>query len=385
MSDPTSADPAARRQEIAGWFARHFSPGDEAIHPLYSALCDSGASGGPLVELLLGAPPTQARPTLVLAAVHDLALSDPDGPIGRHFPSASWWAERGRSATSPPADPPPLGQPDPVGSSVVAEILEALTARKADLLGTLAMRKTQTNEVGRCGPLHLAVAAATDGRPCALIDLGCSAGLNLSLDRYRIDIELADGSTTTLGHEGSPVVISTELLGGSPDLRPVDVAWRSGIDLEPPTLAEAADLRWLLACQWPDDLPRFERSRRAMGLRLEEADPPPIHAGDAVDLIEAVADTAPAELPLVITMSWVATYLEPDRQAELAAAVRRIASSRPTSWIWMEHPRLVPGLDPPAAAKRIPGASLLALESSSRPAVAIGQCHPHGRWIDLDG
>jgi hypothetical protein len=45
----------------------------------------------------------------------------------------------------------------------------------------------QTNEVGRCASLLPAfgvVAARTDGRPLALVELGTSAGLNLVWDAY---------------------------------------------------------------------------------------------------------------------------------------------------------------------------------------------------------
>ena len=52
----------------------------------------------------------------------------------------------------------------------------------------VATRTTQTNEVGRCLALvpALAEVARATGGPLSLLEVGCSAGLNLRFDRYRL-------------------------------------------------------------------------------------------------------------------------------------------------------------------------------------------------------
>src|SRR5262249_54252048 len=69
----------------------------------------------------------------------------------------------------------------------------------------LATRHTQTNEPGRAAllALGLPIGAGQIGTPIGLLDAGCSAGLNLLLDRYRFDFGAAGG----LGPADSPVTI----------------------------------------------------------------------------------------------------------------------------------------------------------------------------------
>jgi len=78
----------------------------------------------------------------------------------------------------------------------------------------LASRHTQTNEPGRAALLAVGLAAATDliGEPIGLLDAGCSAGLNLLVDRYRFGY----GPMGSLGPADSPVAITCELRGTAP-------------------------------------------------------------------------------------------------------------------------------------------------------------------------
>jgi hypothetical protein len=369
---------AERRESIRKAFTHHLGPGEAAHHPLHALLCEEGSKGGPLVDLLLDTPELQARPVLLFAVLHHMALSDPTGPLRDCFPSVAWFEERLMSADSPGADPPAASPPDPAALNV---ILDFCADRSTEIVRELAVRRTQTNEVGRSALLLAAIGEATQGRRCALVDLGASAGLNLVPDRYRY--ARSDGSTS--GDPTSPVRIDVEILGHPIPSAPVDIDARIGIDLDPPDANNDDAVRWLLACQWPDDLPRFERTRRALGMRRSDPAAPLVHRGDVIDLLPGLIDEIPEETMVVVTNSWVVTYMDLEAQSSLAQTIRSAASRRPVAWISFELPKLVPGISPPRIeADRIRGASVLTLETEPGLPRVLAQAHPHGTWVSWE-
>ena len=364
-----------RREQIRERYAHFFSPEDEARHPLYAALCAQANHDNTLVDLLLDTPESQARPNLVLAALHDLALEDPDGELAVHYPSAAHYAacsQNPDTAARPPANAPP---PNPDAASTVTRWAHD---HRSLVLERMSGRSTQTNEIGRNAVLSAGLAEASQGTPVALIDVGCSAGLNLLVDRYRID--RSDGRV--LGDTESEITIRTEISGRPMPTTTAQIAWRRGIDLDPPDLDDETSVRWLLACQWPDDLARFERSRRAMGLWRSVRPRPAVVTGDALSTLEQVIHEVPDDLLIVVQHSWVATYMSIEDQQALAALLRHEMQRRPLAWLSFEHPRLVPGLSHPAGSvERIPGATTLFLEGSGLEPRVLAQAHPHGSWV----
>jgi hypothetical protein len=368
MRAPDEADRsivATRWAQLLGGFP----PGQ---HPLYEALSERASSDRRLIDPVLAAPPEQRRPNLLLAAVHDLVLAEPDGPLAPWYPTAGWLQEcrglEGAPATPPPAPPLPAGG--------VRAVLDFLHHRQEEIAERLNERATQTNEVGRAGPLAFGLSQLqSKGRPLALLDLGCSAGLNLLIDHFRLEL-----GSQLLGDPAAELGVSTELRGPVAPLLLPAITWRTGIDRQPLSARDEQDARWLLACQWPDQLERFERSRRA--LRIARKAELGLVRGDLVDQLGEAAARAPAACHLVITCSWAAAYLDPGRQAELRASVHQVLEARPSSWLWLEHPREVPGLVPPLLeGPRLAGSSLLVLEEEPGAPRALAQCQPHGAWL----
>jgi hypothetical protein len=369
--------PEHRRQLIARRWAGLLGASDAAQHPLYTELAELARHEPLLTELILAAPEDQQRPNLLLAALHDLALAAPDGPLAPWYPTARWLAATG-GLDAEPAEPPPSSPlPEGAGSAVV----RFLTAEREAVVELLRTRATQTNEVGRCAPLLYGLSKLRPSdAPVALVDLGASAGLNLACDAYRVEL-----GPFHLGPPGSPVVLRTELRGevDEPIVAP-RIAWRRGLDRTPLVPSRDEDARWLLACQWPDDLERFERTRRALRLARRDGGVEVV-AGDVVEDLAAVVEPAPAGDRLVLFHSWVAAYLTAQRQTQLADAVRQLGEERPVSWLFLEHPREVSGLEIPLlATERIPGSSLLVLVDEERRARVLAQCHPHGTWLRPD-
>ena len=132
----------------------------------------------------------------------------------------------------------------------------------------LRHRQVQTNEVNRCVAWRAALAevCADDDRPLALVELGASAGLNLGLDRFRVDV---DGAVSTAPWDRRPRRC-TSAPTCAPEPWPAlaaalpPVVPRVGIDQRPLDPTEPDDARWLTACVWPEQPVRLERLRAAL-------------------------------------------------------------------------------------------------------------------------
>ncbi|MGB3911612.1 MAG: DUF2332 family protein [Pseudolysinimonas sp.] len=173
-------------------------------------------------------------------------------------------------------------------------------------------RRTQTNEVGRCAPLVVALARIPG--PLALLEVGAAAGLCAIPERYAYRF----GERPVLG-AGEPlidcVVEGADLV---PDSLP-DIRWQLGLDLHPLSVADAADTGWLEALVPLDRSDRRARLRAALATARD--DPPRVIAGDALhDLADAAAQ-APADLTLVVVSLGTLVYLPPEARAAFPVAV----------------------------------------------------------------
>ncbi|HEX7131483.1 MAG TPA: DUF2332 domain-containing protein [Iamia sp.] len=341
--------------------------------PLYSRICSEAAADPEVISLLEAAQPGQERPVLLLAALHDLVLRTPG------VAAARWYTAVGGSSPGPSDDPWP---------DVRATLLEHASALRA----VIATRSTQTNEVNRAvyvAALLTAAARDVGPMPVALVELGCSAGLLLGLDRFRISV-----GSTVVGDPGSPVQCSGSLRPGStalvaPSLPPI--VERVGLDLAPVSLSDEDEVRWLEACLWPDQPERLARFRAAVALL--RPDPPLVVAGDMVDDLSSVAHSARAvatavcgasDVHLVVMSNWALTYVRRDRRPLIASALADLAADgRPVSWITAEPPGAVPDVEPPP----LEGETVLALRrwraGSEVPPSVLGVAHPHAPWLHL--
>ncbi len=211
-----------------------------------------------LLALQYSARPHAHLPPMLLAGAHYLLLSG----VGR--PLADVYADR----SSTPAAP---------------LFRELCLGNQSALLEVLNSRTVQTNEVGRSALLGPALTWAAAGEPLQLIDVGCSAGLNLFCDRYRLDY----GEYGLTGPEDSTVKIECRVVAGAPPVAASlpTMAGRVGIDLDPPDLTDPDDARWLLACVWPGT-GRFQRAARA--IELGQSNPPPVLRGGALETLPRV-------------------------------------------------------------------------------------------------
>lgn len=325
--------------------------------PLYAAICYSVASDPELLALAAAAPPGGQQPNLLLAAVHSLVLA----------------------GTSPPLAEVYAGRADPgLGPALFRDLCLSQRAHVSQILAT---RHTQTNEPGRAALLVPGLATSADlmGEPIGLLDAGCSAGLNLLIDRYRFEYGAAGG----LGPAASPVTITCELRGIQAPLRLPVIAARMGLDRSPLDITRADDARWLLACVWPDT-GRLARTAAAMDLGRRH--PPPVTPGDMAADLDAALDTFDPGLPVVVVTTSACWYLSVEQRQAFLAILERRARRQPLAWLSVDTAGVI-GLIPVPPAKRDAGPSasvmgLVTFESGPPTGRALALCHPHGAWME---
>lgn len=229
----------------------------------------------------------------------------------------------------------------------------------------------QTNEVRRASAL---ITAATllrtkTGLPLVVSELGASAGLNLSFDRFAMQ---AGGRV--YGTADSPVQLAPDWTGPLPLLEPIEITQRAGVDLQPID-AQAPDgaLR-LLAYLWPDQPERIARTRAAIGLSDTVPD-----QSDAVDWLETRLRTPhPGAVHLIYhTIAWqyFPEAVQARGEAVLAAAGAKATPEAPLARLSME------------ADNQSPGAALHMTLWDGGPrsgaVIPLGRIDFHGQWLHL--
>ena len=286
---------------------RNLAEAEGSRIPTYARICRIIAERPELHGLLLEAPTGQRLPVLLLAAIHDVVLRDPSEPLAAWYPSVT-------------------GEP-PSGDDPAPALLALVDEHHHRIVGLLRTRQVQTNEVNRCVGWQLALGelCTRDDRPLALIELGASAGLNLRLDDYSIQLDTGGDAVVQVGRADSTVRLSTRLRTGAwPEAARAlpPVVHRVGLDLHPLDVTDPDDARWLAACTWPEQRERFDRLTAAISLAA--AAPPRVVSGDMVGDIAALVEGAPAGAHVAVLASWALTYIERARRIELVDALAEV-------------------------------------------------------------
>lgn len=355
---------------------RHFGSQECRQEPLYVALCEVAARDENALDLLAEAPPEQRKVNLLLAALHERVLAGAAPELAAYYRSAGGSRE-----------------PD---AGLAGALSTCLAREWPTLLHHLRNGATQTNEVARCAAIWPAlgdVARATGSGRLALLDFGCSAGLNLGVDQYALRYRDAAGRwhERGAGRDGRRAEIEAHWLGPAPLPAPCDwqLVLRHGLDRAPVDLADPAGLRWLQACLWPHDAARRERLARA-AVQLQALPVTIRQADDCIAAIQPWLAGLPAGVQPVMLSSWVAYYLSAAELQRLRATADRLALSHGLAWICGELPALsrrdaaLPPLPPLPPGESAASATLWTLRWAAGTGVAeaaLGWSHPHGRWL----
>jgi hypothetical protein len=364
--------------KVAGIFGYLADRDFRGYSPLYEHLARHVATDEAIPMLISGASSRNHAPILFFACIHDLVLQAPDSALARAYAAVAAGAD-----------------PDEVE---VWPQLQALVADRAEEIDhLLRTRQVQTNEVGRSGPLvpALTLVGQRFDRPLGLVEIGCSAGLNLLADRFRITYTAGDGKVE-VGPETSPVRLSCDVHGTrrpplpdpDDDLAPpaVIIGSRLGLDRAPVDVTDPAAVRWLQACLWPDLGERRQRLDAAVALAA--ADPPELWAGDALNLVDAAIESVDAGFTPCVVSTWVLAYISHAQRLELHDRLTRLARHRPMAWVTAEYEDNVPWLDPPGRRPALDAGQLptrLGIEIWDRDTTTITSLawmHAHGQWLE---
>ena len=295
---------------------------------------------------------------MILAALHDLALA------GRAPALAAAYAAADADAAA----------------SAAIDTLLRMTDAVADIT---VRRPVRADETGRHAVLYPAIAEAarrTGAKAIGLIDVGCSAGLNLNVDR--VGITYSNGPS--LGDPASPVQLRSRIAHHRPvPTRAIpEVVARIGVDLDPIDVTDADAARWLRACLPPDQPERIARLDAEMALTATA--PPVLLSGDAAELLPDAVARVPANAVPVVTTTWALSQFSLETRQRFLRRLEEAAAGRAVAWVSAEGVGVAPTIptlgDRPASGHSIIGLALFG--RSARPAEAIGRCWSRGHVLE---
>jgi hypothetical protein len=358
MPEPTagSAVPVGRARTLAQVY-RHFGEVDAAgTSPLYERIAVALSESGEALRAIEAAPARKRHPTVILAALHDLALAGRAPALAAAYAAADG---------------------DAAADAAIGTLLRMTDA----VVAIAARRQTRTNDTGRCAVLYPAIAEAArrvGATAVGLIDVGCCAGLNLNVDRVGITY----GNGQSLGDPSSPVQLSCSVVGDRPvPTRAMpEVVARVGVDLDPVDVTDADDARWLRACLWPDQPERAARLEAEMALAASAA---LLLQGDAVEVLPDAFARVPADALPVVTTTWALSHFPPESRLRFLQRLDEAAARRAVAWVSAEGVGVAPAV-PTLGDRRASGHSIVGLavfDQSALRTEAVGRCYSRGRWL----
>jgi hypothetical protein len=336
---------------------RRFGEVDAAgASPLYERVAIALSQSGEALRAIETAPARKRHPTVILAALHDLALAGRAPALAEAYAAAD-------------------------GAAAAGAAIDTLLRMTETIMAIVVRRQPRPNETGRCAVLYPAIAEAAHragANAVGLIDVGCGAGLNLNVDRVGITY----GNGQSLGDPSSPVQMSSKVVGDRPvPARAIpEVVARVGVDLDPVDVTDADGARWLRACLWPDQTERAARLEAEMALA---ATAPALLQGDAVEMLPDAVARVPANALPVVTTTWALSHFPLESRLRFLHRLDEAAAGRAVAWVSAEGVGVAPAI-PTLGDRRASGHSIIGLAVFAGPALhaeAIGRCWSQGSFL----
>jgi hypothetical protein len=312
---------------------RHFGEVEVAeTSPLYERVAVALSGSEEALGAIEAAPARRRQPRVILAALYDLALAGRAPAL-----AAAYAASDGEAAASAAIDT----------LLTMPEAVAAIAAR----------RPPRPDETGRCAVLYPAIAEAArrvGAKAVGLIDLGCSAGLNLSVDR--VGITYSNGQS--LGDPASPVQQTCSIVGDRPIPRWAmpEVVARVGVDRDPVDVTDPGDARWLRACVGPDQPEQMARLEAELALAATA--PPLLLRGDPVGVVADALARVPTDALAVVTTTWALSRFPLERRLRLLRRLDEAAAGRAVAWVSAEGVGVAPTI-PTLGDRRASGHSII--------------------------
>ncbi|MDD2463609.1 MAG: DUF2332 family protein [Desulfobulbus sp.] len=315
-----------------------------------------------------------AVPMLLLAAIHrEILRRNPDyTALAAYFPTAG-----GRKAIDV--------------NAIGAELERLILAHRRELAVFLQSATVQTNETAR-GLCWLLPALYIHWPEMVLVDLGCSAGLNLVADsrHYCLQEALAPGEDFEVGGGASPqFVVTSEGPFVTPDKNNLPkIGARLGCDQHPFLLTTAEDELNLAAFVWGDQLQRLTRLQEGIAaLHQAQKKHAPVQLiqatlpEDLASFLKEQLTTSFDRMPVLLYNTYLTPYLA-DKGHSLREKFDQWAACRPEPVLWLQWELLQQGLEPPELGWLGWTAELWC--NGCRYKWHLAWVHPHGsevRWM----
>lgn len=223
---------------MSQWFLR-FSEQTVGSN-MYQFLSKKVAYDIELLKLAETANENQQVPNLFFAAINYLLYKDSTQDLAKYYPNHS------------------------SGSFSEVNLFENFkdfcVTHSHSITEVMNKRLVQTNEVRRYA-LFLPALAQISAAEIALIDVGTSSGLNLSLDSYGYKYS----NRLVAGDFNSDLIITCDIQGKDFKISKIPkISQRIGVDLNSIDLNNKDEVLWALSLVWPDQLERIERLKAAI-------------------------------------------------------------------------------------------------------------------------
>jgi len=336
-----------RRLRLARRFRKQQAFSNESS-PLAACLCgvvadrlDANSGDNEFSRWLVGASrrcSSFAVPMLLLAGIHrEILFGNAEfAVLGSYFPT--------------------IGGTRAIDKEAIATELERLILDNREKLALfLAKAMVQTNETSR-GLCWLLPTLYVPWPDIALVDLGCSAGLNLVADfrHYALLAPEEGRQCFFVGRGESPqFVLSAKGPFVPPEQQRIPrICRRLGCDLHPFALASKHDELTLASFVWGDQVKRMARLKEGIAAfhQVNETGAP-VHL-TAVDLPAGLPAylhqqfATPSPVPVVLYNTYLTPYLW-DKGATLGTIIQDWARSQSQPVLWLQWELPPRGVEPP--------------------------------------
>ena len=355
-----NGSPLSRARTLAEVY-RHFGEVVAGTSSLYERVAIALSESDEALRAIEAAPARKRHPTVILAALHDLTLAGRAPALAAAYAAAD-------------------------GNAAAAAAIDTLLRMTDSVVANAVRRRTRSTDAWRCAVLYPAIAEAArraGANAVGLIDVGCSAGFNLVVDR--VGITYSNGQS--LGDRSSPVQLSSSIVGDRPiPTRAIpEVVARVGVDVDTVDVTDADDARWLRACEPPDQPERIARLEAEIALVAGAR--PLLLQGDAVEVLPAAFAGVPADALPLVTTTWALSRFPLEMRPRFLRRLEEAAAGRAVALVSAEGVGVAPTI-PTLGDRRASGHSIIGLalfHRSARRAEAIGRCWSQGRflaWLD---
>lgn len=281
----------------------------------------------------------------------------------------------------------------PTDPEFPSRLLRAVKALGAELFERTRNWRVVTNETSR-GIAWLLPAALVNAEAVHLVELGCSAGLNLYAEQRSYSLAWTASKRLRLGRardEQFLTLCSGPLPGPLDGFTDVErngpeVLTRVGGDVNAAAIAQPETRRRLEACIWGDQRRRLDRLREGMELHSHASELGLVPAevrqlelpGELPEFLRAAIPSVP-QAPVITYNTYATAYLSDVNQRAVAREIRQFARtwslSHKLPWMWVRF-------EPARAGKTAPhpGWCLWIVElfsGSKHKTIELGWAHPH--------